>query len=71
MEINGKKYITLKEWASARGIDPVLIRQRAQRGTAPEGMIKVGRDWMIPEDAEPVDLRVKTGKYRDWRKKRG
>lgn len=71
MEINGKRYVTLKEWAEARNLDPVLIRQRAQRGTAPEGMIKIGRDWMIPEDAEPVDLRVKTGKYIGHKRKRG
>lgn len=70
MNIDGKHYITLKEWAEAHDVDPALIRQRAQRGTAPEGMVKIGRDWMIPEDAEPIDLRVKTGKYKDWRKKR-
>jgi hypothetical protein len=71
MEINGRKYITLKEWAEARNLDPVLIRQRAQRGTALEGMTKVGRDWMIPEDAELEDKRIVSGKYIGQKRKRG
>jgi len=71
MNIKGTEYITLKEWAEARGIDPVLVRQRARRGTAPEGMIKVGRDWMIPEDAELEDKRIVSGKYIGQKRKRG
>lgn len=33
------------------------------------GARKFGRDWAIPIDTEkPVDARVKTGQYRNWRK---
>ena len=36
-----------------------------------DGVIKFGRSWAIPEQAEkPADLRVKSGKYKDWRKNR-
>lgn len=31
--------------------------------------LKIGRMWVIPQDAErPIDGRV-TGEYKDWRKK--
>lgn len=33
------------------------------------GAVKFGRSWAIPEDAEkPVDGRVTTGEYKNWRK---
>lgn len=36
-----------------------------------EGVKRFGRAWAIPEDAEkPVDARVTTGEYRNWRKKK-
>jgi hypothetical protein len=38
------------------------------RGTLP-GAVKIGRDWLIPRDAPYQDGRVKTGQYKDWRKK--
>ena len=42
---------------------PVDSRQR-------EGAVKFGRDWAIPVDAiKPEDKRVKSGEYRDWRKR--
>lgn len=32
--------------------------------------LKFGRDWAIPVDAiKPEDKRVKSGEYRDWRKR--
>ena len=35
-----------------------------------QGAVKFGRDWAIPADAEkPKDARVKSGEYRNWRKK--
>ena len=35
-----------------------------------EGAVKFGRDWAIPVDAtKPEDKRVKSGEYRDWRKR--
>ena len=33
--------------------------------------IKIGNQWAIPADAEPpADKRVKSGEYRNWRKKK-
>lgn len=61
IQIDGKPYITLKEWGDRHGVDPVLIRQRAQRGTAPDGMVKVGKTWLVPEDMEMDDFRRKRG----------
>ena len=35
-----------------------------------QGAVKFGRDWTIPVNAEkPRDARVKSGEYRNWRKK--
>ena len=35
-----------------------------------EGAVKFGRDWTIPVDAtKSEDKRVKSGEYRDWRKR--
>ena len=35
-----------------------------------EGAVKFGRDWAIPVDAtKPEDKRVKSGEYRNWRKR--
>lgn len=58
--------ITLKEYAIRNGINPATARQKAGRGGY-NTAIKIGRDWMI-DDSEPhIDLRVKTGKYKNWR----
>ena len=36
-----------------------------------EGAEKFGTVWVIPSEAErPKDLRVKSGKYKEWREKR-
>ena len=35
-----------------------------------EGLTKFGRSWAIPKDTKkPTDNRVKSGAYKDWRKK--
>ena len=59
--------ITLKEYAIRHGCDPVVLRQKALRGGF-ETARKLGRDWVIEEDEPLVDLRVKSGKYINWRK---
>lgn len=59
--------ITLKEWAARVGIDPATARQKAARGNLPA--VKMGRDWFIEEDTPNTDARIKSGKYKDWRKK--
>ena len=60
--------ISLAEYAEAHGRAPVTARQMATRGGFDTAR-KIGRNWVI-DDAEPwPDHRVKSGKYRNWRKK--
>lgn len=61
------KFLSVTEWAALHGKDPGNVRKLIQNGRIPA--MKVGRNWIIPADAQPpADLRVKSGKYRDWRK---
>ena len=59
--------ITLNEYAKRHGRSPATLRQRIARGTLQA--VKMGRDWLIDEDTPLEDTRIKSGKYRDWRKK--
>lgn len=58
--------IPLKQWAEIVGIDPASARQKAGRGKLPA--VKMGRDWFIEESTPNTDNRIKTGKYKNWRK---
>lgn len=63
--------ITLTEYARRRGIQLSTAQQRARRGCYVTA-VKLGRDWLIDEEDEPyIDRRIKSGKYRNWRKKGG
>lgn len=50
--------ISINDYAAKVGRSPVSVRQKAARGAIP-GAVKIGRDWLIPEDAPYIDLRVK------------
>lgn len=63
-----KNFIPITEYAARNGKALVTVRQKCQRGALP-GAVKVGRDWLIPADAPYTDNRVKTGDYKNWRKK--
>ena len=63
----GKK-ITLAEYARQRGIPLSTAQQRARRGCYVTA-VKLGRDWLLDEEDEPVDRRITSGKYRNWRAK--
>ena len=54
-----------KEWGiSERRINTLCLEGRI------EGAEKFGNVWAIPENAErPVDKRITTGEYKNWRKK--
>ena len=54
-------YISLKEWASAHGIDPATARQRAGRGGLSDSE-KIGRDWVIDKNEPLIDHRRKSCK---------
>lgn len=60
--------ITITEYAARTGRNPAVVRQKCQRGTLP-GAVKIGRDWLVPPDAPYPDHRVKSGLYKNWRKK--
>lgn len=59
--------ITVKEYAERIGKAPTTVRQKCQLGHLP-GAVKIGRDWLIPEDAEYHDNRIKSGRYKNQRK---
>ena len=64
------KMISLAEYARQRGIPRSTAQQRARRGCYATA-VKLRRDWLIDEEDEPVDRRIKSGQYRNWRKKEG
>ena len=60
--------IPLREYAEKVDRDPATIRQKILRGKLPEA-VKLGRDWLIPEDTPYEDQRIKSGEYLNWRRK--
>lgn len=54
--------IMLAEYARRNGIDPATAKKRAQR-KAFKTAEKMGKFWMIDEDEEFVDQRIKSGNY--------
>ena len=60
--------IALSEYAKRNDRDPATARQRAGRGCF-KTAVKIGRDWLIEEDEPWNDGRIKTGAYKDFRKK--
>lgn len=62
------KLMTLKEYAKKQGVHPSTVQQKIQRGNLPEAQ-KVGKIWLIPENAKYVDNRLTSGKYIGWREK--
>lgn len=66
MQINN--LVPIAEYAARLGLTANAIRRRCIRGTLP-GAVKLGRDWFIPADTPYTDSRVKSGNYKNWRKK--
>lgn len=61
-------FLTIKEVAEKWNVTPRRIQKMCADGRIP-GAKKFGRDCAIPADTEkPIDARVKTGQYRNWRK---
>ena len=64
------EYITIKEISAKWNVSPRRIQRMCAEGRIP-GAKKFGRDWAIPADIEkPLDARVTTGEYKNWRKNR-
>ena len=60
MEI--EKLIPIAEYAAKIGKAPITVADKCRRGALP-GAVKIGRDWLVPADAEYPDYRVKSGRY--------
>lgn len=61
-------YVTVREMAGQWGISPRTLQIMCAEGKI-TGAMKFGMEWAIPANAiRPADGRVKTGKYRNWRK---
>lgn len=57
------EYLTSVEMSEKWGITSRRISVLCSQGRI-EGVIKKGKTWLIPSDAEkPADARIKTGKY--------
>ena len=61
--------IPIAEYAARIGLTANAIRRRCIRGTLP-GAVKMGRDWFIAAYVPYPDGRVKSGEYKNWRKKK-
>ena len=62
------EYLTVSQYAKKAGKDAGNIRRMLISGRL-DGK-KLGNQWVIPEDAVyPADARVKSGQYKNWRKK--
>lgn len=62
-------YITIREAAEKWNLHVRSVQLMCSEGRIP-GIVKFGRAWAIPSDAEPPeDGRVTSGKYKNWRKK--
>ena len=61
-------FYTVTEYANIQGKDPGNIRRMLIQGKLAGE--KVGNQWLIPKDTTwPVDGRVKSGEYKNWRTK--
>ena len=62
-------YLTIKEIADKWDVTTRRVQKMCADEKIP-GAIKFGRDWAIPKETEkPIDGRITTGEYRNWRKK--
>ena len=60
--------LSVKEWAQRNGKDARNARRLIAEGRLPA--VRIGSQWAIDsETPPPPDARVKSGKYKDWRKK--
>lgn len=57
------EYMTIKETSEKWGLSERRIQEICVLNKVP-GVIKFGREWAIPKDAQkPVDRRIKSGRY--------
>ena len=62
-------YLTIKEVAEKWGVTRRRVQTLCSQGKI-EGATRFGNVWAIPENViRPVDNRITTGEYKNWRKK--
>ena len=59
--------LSVAQWAECCGKDVRNARRLISEGRLPA--VRVGSQWAIDGDTQPPDKRVKSGKYKNWRKK--
>ena len=60
--------ITCKEYAEREGLSPTSVRHKCLRGGFKTAQ-KIGRDWLIDENEQNIDRRIRTGEYVGSRRK--
>jgi len=61
-------YISVTEYCNIHSLERGNVNRMINAGRIPA--VKIGNQWAIPAGTpRPEDKRVKSGKYRDWRKK--
>ena len=56
-------YMTIREASEKWGLSIRRVQTICNEGMV-EGVVKFGREWAIPKDAEkPIDKRIKSGNY--------
>lgn len=64
------QFKSISDFAKQWGISPRTVRNMCAKGKI-LGAEKIGRDWIIPANAErPKDGRVTSGEYINWRNKK-
>lgn len=63
-----EELISLVEYAKLHDREISSVRRKASRGGFKTAR-KIGRNWVIDKNEPYTDNRVKSGKYKDWRKK--
>ena len=62
-------YVTIREIAERWELTTRRVQKMCSDGRI-IGVVKFGKSWAIPKDAErPRDERITTGMYKNWRKK--
>lgn len=54
--------ISIKDYAARNGLQHDNVRHKCQRGSYKTAQ-KIGRDWLIDENEQDTDRRVRTGIY--------
>lgn len=61
-------YLSVTQFCQKHGLDRGNVNRYIHQGRIPA--VKIGNQWAIPANAQPPeDKRVKSGKYKNWRKR--